>query len=62
MPTATVDGITLAYETIGEGRPWVITPGGRFTKDEPGRCSPSTSMISWLEFAVPKNVQVPAEC
>jgi pimeloyl-ACP methyl ester carboxylesterase len=28
--------LTLAYETIGEGRPWVITPGGRFTKDEPG--------------------------
>ena len=36
MPTATVDGVTLAYEVIGEGRPWVITPGGRFTKDEPG--------------------------
>ena len=36
MATATVDGLTLAYETIGEGRPWVITPGGRFTKDEPG--------------------------
>lgn len=36
MATATVGGLTLAYETIGEGRPWVITPGGRFTKDEPG--------------------------
>ena len=37
MATATVNGLTLAYETIGEeGRPWVITPGGRFTKDEPG--------------------------
>jgi pimeloyl-ACP methyl ester carboxylesterase len=36
MPTATVDGVSLAYEIIGEGRPWVITPGGRFTKDEPG--------------------------
>jgi pimeloyl-ACP methyl ester carboxylesterase len=36
VATATVDGLTLAYETIGEGRPWVITPGGRFTKDEPG--------------------------
>jgi pimeloyl-ACP methyl ester carboxylesterase len=31
-----VNGLTLAYETIGDGRPWVITPGGRFTKDEPG--------------------------
>ena len=36
MPTATVDGVALVYEVIGEGRPWVITPGGRFTKDEPG--------------------------
>jgi pimeloyl-ACP methyl ester carboxylesterase len=27
----------LAYELIGDsGRPWVITPGGRFTKEEPG--------------------------
>jgi pimeloyl-ACP methyl ester carboxylesterase len=36
VATATVNGLTLAYETIGEGRPWVITPGGRFTRDEPG--------------------------
>jgi pimeloyl-ACP methyl ester carboxylesterase len=37
VATATINGLTLAYETIGEeGRPWVITPGGRFTKDEPG--------------------------
>jgi pimeloyl-ACP methyl ester carboxylesterase len=36
MASATVDGVTLAHEIIGEGRPWVITPGGRFTKDEPG--------------------------
>ena len=36
MASATVDGLTLAYEVIGDGRPWVITPGGRFTKDEPG--------------------------
>jgi pimeloyl-ACP methyl ester carboxylesterase len=36
VPTATVDGITLAYEVIGEGRPWAITPGGRFSKDDPG--------------------------
>jgi pimeloyl-ACP methyl ester carboxylesterase len=31
-----VDGLSLAYEVIGDGRPWVITPGGRFSKDEPG--------------------------
>jgi pimeloyl-ACP methyl ester carboxylesterase len=36
VATATVNGITLGYETIGEGRPWVITPGGRFTKESPG--------------------------
>src|SRR5262245_14574299 len=37
MATATVDGMTLAYELLGDsGRPWVITPGGRFTKDDPG--------------------------
>lgn len=37
MPTATVDGIELAYEIIGDtGDPWVLTPGGRFPKETPG--------------------------
>jgi pimeloyl-ACP methyl ester carboxylesterase len=38
MALANVDGLTLAYETIGPegGRPWAITPGGRFTKESPG--------------------------
>lgn len=36
MAIAKVDGLSLAYEVIGEGRPWVITPGGRFTKESPG--------------------------
>jgi pimeloyl-ACP methyl ester carboxylesterase len=36
MPTIDVDGTTIAYETVGDGRPWVITPGGRFTKEAPG--------------------------
>jgi pimeloyl-ACP methyl ester carboxylesterase len=37
MATAEINGLTLAYETIGDGgRPWVITPGGRFTKESPG--------------------------
>ena len=38
MAKATINGLSLAYEVIGDdgGRPWVITPGGRFTKDEPG--------------------------
>lgn len=36
MATATVRGLTVAYEIIGTGRPWVITPGGRDGKDSPG--------------------------
>jgi pimeloyl-ACP methyl ester carboxylesterase len=36
MPIATVEGLDIAYEVIGEGRPWAITPGGRFSKDYPG--------------------------
>ena len=37
MPTATIDGTELAYEVIGDhGEPWVLTPGGRFSKDTPG--------------------------
>ena len=37
MATAEIDGTTIAYEVIGaDGPPWVVTPGGRFSKDEPG--------------------------
>jgi pimeloyl-ACP methyl ester carboxylesterase len=36
MATVEIDGTTIAYEIIGEGPPWVITPGGRFTKEAPG--------------------------
>lgn len=36
MPTIDVDGTTIAYEVIGDGQPWIITPGGRFTKEAPG--------------------------
>ncbi len=36
MPIATVEGLCVAYEVIGDGQPWVITPGGRFSKDSPG--------------------------
>ncbi len=36
MAIARVNGLSLGYETIGEGRPWVITPGGRFSKESPG--------------------------
>ena len=36
MPDEVIDGLQLSYEVIGEGRPWAITPGGRFSKDSPG--------------------------
>ncbi|HXY91327.1 MAG TPA: alpha/beta hydrolase [Acidimicrobiia bacterium] len=37
MARATVNGVGVAYELIGEGgRPWVLTPGGRYTKETPG--------------------------
>jgi pimeloyl-ACP methyl ester carboxylesterase len=37
MARAQVDGLALAHEVVGDGgRPWVITPGGRFTKESPG--------------------------
>jgi pimeloyl-ACP methyl ester carboxylesterase len=36
MATATVNGLTLGYEVIGEGRPWAITPGARDSKETPG--------------------------
>jgi pimeloyl-ACP methyl ester carboxylesterase len=37
MPVADVDGLSIAYEIVGsEGPPWVITPGGRFSKDYGG--------------------------
>jgi pimeloyl-ACP methyl ester carboxylesterase len=36
MPTADIDGTRIAYDIIGDGPPWVLTPGGRFSKDTPG--------------------------
>src|SRR5258708_22587269 len=36
MTTTRVSGYSLTSELLGEGRPWVITPGGRFSKDSPG--------------------------
>jgi pimeloyl-ACP methyl ester carboxylesterase len=36
MPVAELDGIEVAYDLVGEGQPWVLTPGGRFTKDVGG--------------------------
>ncbi|HVS68628.1 MAG TPA: alpha/beta hydrolase [Mycobacteriales bacterium] len=41
MATATVHGLEIAYDVVGDsvgngGRPWAITPGGRFSKDSAG--------------------------
>jgi pimeloyl-ACP methyl ester carboxylesterase len=37
LATVDIDGTTIAYEVVGdEGPAWVITPGGRFSKDVPG--------------------------
>jgi pimeloyl-ACP methyl ester carboxylesterase len=36
VSVATVNGLSIAYDVVGEGRPWVITPGGRFSRQSPG--------------------------
>jgi len=37
MARAQVNGLAIGYDVIGDGgRPWVITPGGRFSRDSPG--------------------------
>ncbi len=37
MATVEIEGATISYDIIGEGgQPWVLTPGGRFSKDTPG--------------------------
>jgi pimeloyl-ACP methyl ester carboxylesterase len=39
MPVVTLDaldGIEIAYELVGDGQPWALTPGGRFTKEVGG--------------------------
>ncbi len=36
MPVTDVEGLAIAYEIIGEGQPWAITPGGRFSKNYGG--------------------------
>lgn len=36
MPSIDIEGTSIAYEVVGEGRPWVVTPGGRFAKESPG--------------------------
>jgi pimeloyl-ACP methyl ester carboxylesterase len=37
MPTAIVADLTIAYDLVGDsGRLWTVTPGGRYSKDDPG--------------------------
>jgi pimeloyl-ACP methyl ester carboxylesterase len=36
MATVEIDGTRISYEVIGDGEPWVLTPGGRFGMDVPG--------------------------
>jgi len=36
MARAVIDGVGIEYEVIGTGRPWTITPGGRYSKDDNG--------------------------
>ena len=37
MTRAKIDGLTIGFEVIGDGgRPWIITPGGRYPKEDPG--------------------------
>ena len=37
MATATVNGLDIAYDIIGDsGQTWALTPGGRFSKDYGG--------------------------
>ncbi|WP_066073058.1 alpha/beta fold hydrolase [Frankia sp. EI5c] len=37
MTRARVNGLSISYELIGTtGQPWAVTPGGRYSKDDPG--------------------------
>ncbi|MGH9078561.1 MAG: alpha/beta hydrolase, partial [Acidimicrobiales bacterium] len=36
MAVAEIEGLSVAYDLVGRGSPWVITPGGRFGRDTPG--------------------------
>jgi pimeloyl-ACP methyl ester carboxylesterase len=34
MGIVEINGLSIAYETVGDpGTPWIVTPGGRFSKD-----------------------------
>lgn len=53
MPTASVHGLSIAYESFGDsGRSWIITPGGRFSKDDPGVREMATALADAGDRAV----------
>jgi len=49
-----IDGTRVAYELIGEpgGRLWVVTPGGRFSKDSDGLRELATRLAAGGQLAV----------
>ncbi len=36
MAIAEIDGREIAYDVLGEGPAWILTPGGRFPRETPG--------------------------
>lgn len=47
MSFAQVNGLRIAYDVIGDrGQPWIITPGGRFSKDYPGTRAMAEALAS----------------
>jgi pimeloyl-ACP methyl ester carboxylesterase len=36
MPIVELNGLDIAYEMVGAGQPWIITPGGRYNKESGG--------------------------
>ena len=45
MPVAELDGIEIAYELVGEGQPWVLTPGRAVHQG--GRWAPRDGPRRW---------------
>ena len=46
MPAAEIEGTLISYEIVGSGAPWVLTPGGRFSKDTPGLRELATALAA----------------
>jgi pimeloyl-ACP methyl ester carboxylesterase len=45
MAIADVDGMEIAYEVVGEGQPWILTPGGRFNKEVGGLAEFAAALV-----------------